>query len=204
MKLMIAIPCYDSMHYAFTKRLVNLIRHLEKMENVEFDVEIEGGTLVNFAREELVRKAINGGFTHVLWLDSDMIFEKDIVDKFIKLMDEEECDLVSGLYRSRHGGSMPILFKTLDPDERWDVYPTDAPFAIEGCGFGCAMTTTEMMQKILDEYGWCFMPTLKHGEDLAFCCRAKELGLKMMADPEVIVGHMGNAIIWPNRNSEYV
>ena len=71
MKLMVAVPTTDYVHAEFMKCLVKLSMHLAKC-GVDVDVHIVGGTLVYIARNRLAGRAISLGYTHVLWLDSDM------------------------------------------------------------------------------------------------------------------------------------
>ena len=78
-KLMIAVPCMDYMHCDFVKSLNALTIHLCR-EGWNFNVEIHSGTLVYFARNRLASKAINEGYTHILFLDSDMVFDENIVE----------------------------------------------------------------------------------------------------------------------------
>ena len=35
----------------------------------------------------------------------------------------------------------------------------------------------------------------RHREDLAFCMRAREAGYKILCDPSITLGHVGNTII---------
>ena len=203
MKVMIAIPSTGYMHYEFVDRLQKLTQHLSECNDISFGVEIHGGTLVHLAREELMRKAINGGYSHILWIDSDMIFDELSLDRLKNTMETEKCDLVSGIFRSRHGGLRSCLFKTLQPDERIEDFPREA-FSIEGCGMAFTLVKIELCHRIQDAYGHCFLPTAMYGEDLAFCFRAKELGCKMMANPDVKVGHMANGILWPDKNFDFI
>lgn len=203
MKLMIAIPSTGYMHYATVQSLANMTKHLAKIATLDFDVVIHGGTQVHLAREELTNKAIDGEYSHVLWIDSDMVFDNNAVDYLIKTMNEYNCDLVSGVFRSRHGGLNSCVFDTLQPDHRIDEYP-DNEFRIEGCGMAFVLTKTDMLQKIWNAYGHCFLPNAMYSEDLAMCHRAKLLGFNMMANPLAKVGHMCNGILWPNKSFEYI
>ena len=78
-RLLIAVPCMDYIHADFVKSLMNLTGHLQR-EGLRFHVEIMAGTLIYFARNSLCYKAINEDFTHILFLDSDMVFDEEIVE----------------------------------------------------------------------------------------------------------------------------
>ena len=96
MKLLIAMPSLDYMHSETVISLTRLIMRL-KDEGVDFDVEIKTGTLVYVARDRIAYKAIDEGFTHVLWLDADMVFNDDLLDDLMFC----EKDFVSGIAHGR-------------------------------------------------------------------------------------------------------
>lgn len=77
MKLLIAIPTTDQMPFQFVESLTKLIRRLDA-DNVAYDLVFQGGTLVYVGRDKLSLKAISGDYSHVLWLDSDMVFTEDL------------------------------------------------------------------------------------------------------------------------------
>ena len=170
MKLMIAIPTLDYVHFEFTRCLMGLVKQLQK-DGVDFDVCFLGGTLVYNGRDTLAAEAVNGGYTHVLWLDTDMVFNPDL---FYKL-EELKVPFVTGVYHSRHAPYASCIFTKLDPPDRVWNYPEE-PFAIEGCGFGCVLVETEVIKKLYQKYGMCFQPMQTFGEDIAFCIRAREQG----------------------------
>ncbi len=77
MKLLIAIPCMETVPVAFMTSLLRLTKKLTD-DGVNYEVGIESGTLVYRARDNLAGRAVNEGFSDVLWLDSDMVFEPEI------------------------------------------------------------------------------------------------------------------------------
>ena len=99
MRLLIGVPTLDYVHTEFMRCLIALINRLRD-DNITFDVDIESGTLVYLARERIAHKAVNEGYTHVLWLDSDMVFNADLLDD---LMFSGEA-FVSGVYHARRRG----------------------------------------------------------------------------------------------------
>lgn len=194
MKLMIAIPTLDYLHFEFTRCLAGLVKRLAA-DGVDFDVCFKGSTLVYQARDGLAAEAVNSGYTHVLWLDGDMLFDSDILYK----LQSHEKPFVTGVYSSRHHPYESVIFETLDPPTRPKKYP-DGLFEAQGCGFGCVLTETEMLAKVFRKHGFCFQPTPDFGEDLAFCIRAREEGYALWCDPTVKCGHIGHLVIWPDSN----
>lgn len=200
MKLLIGIPSLDYVHVEFLKSLTALIIRL-KNEGVNFDVQIESGTLVYCARDRIASKAINEGYTHVLWFDADMIFQDSILDD----LQFSGKPFVSGICQARRKGYHSALFSNLDLNklERFETpYPTDT-FEIAGCGFACVLIKTQILKDVMVQEGTCFLPMLSYGEDLAFCKRAKLLGHRIYAEPSAVLGHMAHIAIYPEDHERW-
>ena len=164
MRLLICVPALDYMHTEFAKSLTALVMRL-KDDGIDFDVCIISGTLVYIAREKLARKAVEEGFTHTLWLDSDMVFNEDLLDD---LMFSGE-DFVSGVYHARRPPHKSCIFKDIRLDsivKYDDEYPKDT-FEIAGCGFGCVLIKTDIIKKVYEKFGDAFLPMHGLGEDIA-------------------------------------
>ena len=199
MKLLIGIPSLDYMHTEFVKSLSALIIRL-KNDKVDFDVHIESGTLVYKARDAIASKAVNEGYTHVLWFDADMVFTDDIFDT----LNFHGKDFICGIFHARRPGYHSCLFKSLDLKhlERFEEYPTDV-FEIAGCGFACVLVSVEVLKAVFHRYGSCFLPLKYYGEDLAFCMRAHQVGYKIYADPTARVGHVGHITIYQEDHEKW-
>lgn len=200
MKLLIAIPTLDFMHTEFVKSLLNLTKQLNE-EGIPYEVKIISGTLVYLAREEIVSYALGYEFTHVLWLDSDMVFDGDVFDNLYEL----GKDFATAIFHARRPGHQSCIFKSLVPPERykWNEYP-DVPFLIKGCGMASTLTSTKVLKEVRDHFGNCFTPAYNLGEDLAFCKRADELGFEIWCEPFVRVGHIGHLTIYPEDEGRYL
>ena len=192
MKLLIAVPAHDQIHTLFTESLIGLIQRLHA-DGVGVDVKFITGTLVYAARDKLAAHAIQNGYTHVLWLDADMVFD----DELLYDLQFAHKDFVSGIARSRRWPYTSCLFSDLSRIERIDNYPGDT-FRIAGCGFACVLIKTSILKAVREKYGTCFLPTSDLGEDLAFCKRASDCGFAIWAEPAAKVGHIGNIVIYPD------
>lgn len=192
MKLLIGIPTLDFMHTEFVRSLTGLLVRL-KDDGVDFELDIESGTLVYLARERIAQKAINNGFDWVLWLDSDMVFSPSILDDLMFSGKE----FVSGIYHARRKGYASVIFKEYSGKvERFEEYPTDT-FKIAACGFGAVLTKTSVLKDVFTAYRTCFLPLPALGEDLAFCDRAHGIGCEIWCEPSVVCGHIGHITIYP-------
>ena len=199
MKLLIGVPTTDFVHVEFLKSLTGLIQRL-KDEGTDFELMIESGTLVYLARERIAHKAINEHFTHVLWLDADMIFNDDLVDDLMF----SGKDFITGICHARRKPYVPCFFRSLRPAvERFEDYPNEL-FEVAGCGMACVLIKTEILLDVMKHFGTCFCPEKDLGEDLAFCNRARYLNYHIFADPHVVIGHIGHVTIYPEDHREYM
>lgn len=197
MKLLVAIPSNDYMHYEFTACLIKLVEKL-KESGIDYEIAIQGGTLVYVARDKLAFKAIDDGFSHVLWLDADMIFNEDVLDDLLFA----GKSFVSAIYHGRRAPHLSCVFDQIYPDiVRYVDYPSNT-FKIAGCGFGCVLVAVDILKAVRLKYGTCFFPTRELGEDLAFCQRVSECGYEMFAEP-IKLGHIGHIKIYPEYRDLY-
>ena len=200
MKLLIAIPAMDFMVTEFVKSLLKLTNKL-KDDGIDFETRIEAGTLVYFARDKLARYAMNNTFTHVLWLDSDMVFEPEILED----LQFSGKPFVTGIAHGRRKPYMSCLFKSYTPEVvRWEYkdYPHNT-FEVAACGMACTLIETKILEDVIMKYNTAFTPTEYWGEDVAFCDRARSFGYKPYAEPGVRVGHVGHITIYPEDSFSY-
>ena len=194
-KLLIAVPCMDYVHVDFMNSLLNLCQHLQH-EGICYKAEIQSGTLIYFARNRLANKAVCENFTHILFLDSDMVFDESIVET-MRFMDK---DMVCGAFQSRRQPYGSCIFTSLNPVRRVKEYGM-VPFQVEGCGMACTMISTEIIKEVQSRYGNPFDPEqiegINFGEDTAFCWRARKCGYEIWCDPTVRIGHIAHVPIYP-------
>lgn len=193
MRLMVAVPTTDYVHAEFMKCLVGLTKKLAS-DGVDFEEQIIGGTLIYWARNRIAHRAIEGGFTHVLWLDSDMTFKPDIVDDLLW------CgkDMVCGAFVSRRPPYGPCVYTSIeDPANMTKVedFGTE-PFRVDGCGFATVLTSVSLLKAVMDRFDTCFMPTEQYGEDMAFCDRVKQIGGEIWCEPTVRPGHIAHVPVY--------
>lgn len=193
MKTLIAIPCMDMMHTDFVRSLIGL--------RVEGEVEFcfSQNSLVYDSRNLLAQKAVDRGFDRVLWLDSDMVFRPDLLERLgADLADGRE--LVSALYTTRKQPIRPAAYQRLGTEKRGGVEtPVAVPVReipeglreVEGVGFGCVLTSARLLKDVAKPYGRPFSPIDGFGEDFSFCLKARSLGFGLWLDGGVRVGHVG-------------
>lgn len=185
-------------HTDFMRSLIDL----EKPEGTVYAVI--KNTLIYNARNAFATNAVNMGIDRIMWFDSDVTFAPDTLIRLSKRMDEG-YDMVTGLYFTRKEGTKPVIFDNLvwrvqknglvqSGATYFEDYPLDSFFDVKGCGFGCVMTSVDLIKKVAEKCGAPFTPLFGIGEDLSFCHRVNELGVKIMCDSSIKCGHIGQKV----------
>lgn len=190
MKILVGVPCMESLPVEFVNSLMNL----KKIDLT--DIHLEPLSLVYIARERIIDMAIAGGYDYVLFIDSDMMFNRSLLSNLLK----SNKDIVTGLAMMRKPPYNPCIYKKIRvgaPGEtQTEVYKDyhEGLVEIEGCGMACCLIKTEVFKEIKKK-SLCFFPMPTLGEDLAFCVRARQCGYKIYADTRVKVGHLGKSVV---------
>lgn len=193
---LICLPMMDMVHTSFMTSLLNLKR-VGKCQ-----CAVAQSSLIYDARNNLSMQAIDSGSDYVLWLDSDMQFDSDLMERLSGHLDDGK-DIVTALYVKRTIPTGPVIYSEVDITKTdtglskpiavpYDDYPLNSVFEVEGCGFGACMVRTETLKRVTDTFGLPFSPLLGLGEDLSFCYRLKQLGIKIYCDSSIKMMHIGN------------
>ena len=195
MKVFVAIPSLDTVPALFCQSLALLQRAGDTI--VGFQV----GSLVYNARNELARQAIKSEADWVLWLDSDMVFEPDLLKKMLKVCEENDIDFLTGLCFRRKPPYTPTLFDRLDKMEHGASYTTimsvpEGRFKVGGCGFAGVLMSTDVLLSVAARFGGrMFDPLEGFGEDVSFCWRARQCGYEIWCDSDIELGHNGSMVV---------
>ena len=198
LKYMIAVPCMDAMPTPFVAALtalkrVGLTKHSFLANSLVYD-----------ARNMLAQEAIDTGVDRVLFLDSDMFFQPDMMERMAADLDTG-IDFVTGISFKRRFPTMPCIYKEVGLDVEnnkvigstkvFDDYPQDNLFQVAGCGFGAVMMNVSMLRDVWNKREKPFQPIPDAlGEDLSFCYLARTTGYKLWCDSRIKVGHVGQFI----------
>ncbi len=193
-KTLIAIPCMDEVPSLFCNSLATLNKEGDTV------LAMEMSSLIYHSRNHLVGKAIQLDADYMLWLDSDMVFQPDLLKGMMSTMSAHGLDILTGVYFRRVSPYTPVLLDKLEIDGK-RVESTNIKeipeglFEVAACGFGCVLMKTEVVFDVLAKFGPPFDPIHGVGEDLSFCWRARQCGYKIYADPSIWLGHVGKVTI---------
>lgn len=195
MKVFIAVPSMDTLPALFCQSLALLQRAGDTQ------IGFEVGSLVYNARNNLARQAIKSEADWVLWLDSDMVFGPDLLQRMLKVCTENGIDFLTALCFRRKPPFTPCLFDRLDKVDRGASYTAlmsvpDGRFKVGGCGFAGVLMSTDVLMSVASKFdGRMFDPLEGFGEDVSFCWRARQCGYDIWCDSEIEMGHVGNCIV---------
>lgn len=198
MKTLVAIPALDMVKTDFMTCLLAL-------KGVK-SIWVEVGSLVHMARNSLVLKAIDGGFDYICFIDSDMVFGPDLLQR-LEADAEKGYDFVTALNFRRALPTSPVIGKKLtwqkNPDgtvtheiEEYEDYPQNQLFEIQACGMAACIIKVEVLERIVNEMNCAPFEQLQQiGEDYSCCWRLQQLGVKMYCDSSIKTGHITNYTI---------
>lgn len=198
MRTLICIPCMDMVHTAFMQSLLSM-----RMPG-EVRFSISCSSLIYDARNKLAEQAIEGGYDRALWLDSDMTFGADTMERLSAHLDSG-IEIVTGIYFTRKSPVIPVIYdnvgyyeangKATPMAHSFMDYPRDTLVEVEGMGFGCVMMNVSLLKDIREKYGNPFTPVMGFGEDLSFCGRVVDSGRKIYCDTSIKCGHIAQSLV---------
>lgn len=163
--ILIATPTRDLVHAGYTYDLVNLIKH-----SSDTYYAVSQGTLLPNQRTTLVKKAIANHFSHILFIDSDMRFPKDTLERLYS----HKLPIIGANYTHRQSDETTSNISSKDK--------TDIE-TVEQIGFGVTLISLEVFLKTPEP--WFATPYDGEqfvGEDVFFCHKAKEAGYEIYVD----------------------
>lgn len=170
---------------------------------------IRGIPQVDVVRALLASDAMRAGFRETLWIDSDIVFEPDDVER----LREHGLPFTCGLYVKK--GRPEFAAKIAASVERVALGVGGGLVELDYVGFGFCHVRREVYEAVGRTLPVCegmydpakpltpyFQPmAVQHagkwhylGEDIAFCHRVREAGFKILADTRIRLGHVGRKV----------
>lgn len=149
----------------------------------------------------IVNEALEGNFTHIMFIDDDMIFNPDCIE----LLLANDVDVVSGLYIGRGWPFFPMFmdkyyeerYKEVEAGRfRWGILKGKPRLIeVEACGMGAFLIKTDCFKRFEHPHYFREEFVNKDGEylhsgcDLLFCKDLKDFGYKIHVDTRVPFQH---------------
>lgn len=174
-----------------TKTLVSVVKLVKKDPQNTFIMTWEGCN-VHQARINIVKEAQKANCTHLLFVDSDMVFDADAAEKLLN-RDKDIIGVNTNLRK------LPLTSTVKFHNEKGEKVfePNGELFECQAVGTGFMLIKMSVFDKLptpwffyeYDEKG-----DMKTGSDMWFCNKAREAGFKVFCDLSVKVGHIGDYI----------
>jgi hypothetical protein len=164
------------------------------------------GVLLADQRNELVKAFLKDGVAEwLLFLDTDIIFRPDLIQRLLHTAHARERPIVSGLYLLRIAGKVQPAWYGEVRVPISDI-PSMKPLQLEACGMGCCLIHKGVLESLRDtgpneEWRWFAYdldPLVKGkrmGEDITFCLRARRQGFTIWGDPSIRLGHVKSTVL---------
>jgi hypothetical protein len=139
----------------------------------------------NTAVKETLKEHGDDPEAYMVWMDSDVIPPPYAITNLLAY----GKDFVTGIYFQRTGKHWPVLAnykKDTDSFQWMAKWPKNIIAPIDGCGFGCCVTSIKMLKDI--EPLW--FEYKRFSEDFDFCLKAKKAGYQLYVDTGILCGHL--------------
>ena len=160
------------------------------------NIQLLKSSILYISRDNLVEAAIRAQADYIMFLDSDQIIYEDTIDRLATHLDNGE-DIVTTLIFRKDPPYQPCVFSEQKELENrqislkyYDIETQDLtkPFYVESCGLGCAMIKLDIFKNINQPW---FLPRPYTGEDISFMWEVRQKGYKILCDPTIEIGHIG-------------
>ncbi|GIH19788.1 hypothetical protein [Rugosimonospora africana] len=182
-------------------------------------------------RNEGAARFLAGSAEWLWWIDTDMGFTPDTVDRLVAAADPDLRPVVGGLCFSVRelepdgfGGHrvmpMPTIFDNREPPGVWPFYeprpdiPPDTLVRCDATGAACLLIHRGALERMAARFGPTWFDTVHSGtgatlgEDLSFCRRLGELGIPVYVHTGVRTTHHKDVWVgvedYPRQESHHV
>lgn len=179
---------------SFGASLCGLVHRTSRLDGIITNLSIMQGSGIVRAREQAIASSLDKGFTHVLFLDDDMVFPSTLLEELLA----HDKDIVGINYARKEPGNRTLLTFAKDGTPITSA-GKEGVEEIGWLGFGGVLVRLEAVKDIelpLFEIRW--IPERKDylGEDFYFCMKAQSHGLQIYIDHNLSnkCGHVGDFV----------
>jgi hypothetical protein len=186
MRISLAIVTRSEIHIETAMCLMLMLRETQH----EFHINFRKGTYIHELRNDCVREARIANADYLMFIDSDMTFPPDGINKLIA----HNKEVVGGMYNMK---SLPPTntIKMLDDNgNRATSFTIPLQlFKAHAIPTGFMLIQMEAIKSMKFPFEFDREPDGGLiGEDVLFCMRCQELGFDIWCDPTIRIGHIGD------------
>lgn len=208
-KLFIGLPVYGAMDAQFAQCLINL--HLDPPCDEFLVCPNLGDSLVSRSRNTITANFLATDATHLLFLDSDLIFSPEHVKRIVT----HDVEIVGGFYPKKCEGPLQWVCNAMDGEK---IEPLENGLQrVKYVGTGFMLVKREVFTKMIERYPEIQFKADQTGrvehdfwsvgvhqfqdgsrrylsEDWYFCQRWIDMGGEIWGDTKIIARHVGHAV----------
>lgn len=194
-RIAVCVPCRDMLHSMFTYSLVQMIQWSHSSNQI-VSVFMDTGTIISRQRQSLAQNALANGFTHILWLDSDMTFPPNTCE----LLLAHNKEIVACNYSTRTLPKKGVAYKQFGD---WNsdtevIQSANRLEEVDAVGMGCMLVKSSIFDNLAlpwFDISWNEQFNDFLGEDFYFCTKCKTKGYKIYIDTHTSqkIQHVGTA-----------
>lgn len=186
-------------HWRFHKSVIDLLT--THPDVVPFSAQ--SGALIARSREQLAWMVADSDATHLLFVDTDMAFEPDVVDKLLA----HDVPIVGAWYHGLNPATEKtyvVVYRQKGDEMELFKSPGKGLQEVAALGMGCTLIKREVLEAFAKLYpdrpNLCMFREDRRGkdsvgEDVYFCQKAKEMGFASYVDWDTQAGHMKTVMI---------
>lgn len=196
-KLFIAVPSCRDWKVPFGSSFMGVVHHIMhdqlggRLEGLQL-YTMAGASILSRARQIALRKAYEGGFTHLLMLDDDMSFPSDTVHRLVS----HNLPFVAANYCRKVPGKPISISFDLEGNSTESAGKSGLE-EVQFVGAGLTLIDIEAIKHVPEPHFEVIWDENKQdywGEDIYFCQKLRVHGVKIHIDHDLSqkVGHIGD------------
>ena len=183
--VVIGIPTPEYVHSDFALANLPQIINVAKKKGYKLSLMSKTGVRTDSNRNQILNTVLKSDADAILWLDADMVYDVDIVDKLYTA----DKNVIGTTYYKRSYPYYPVVYvkngNEVNPYSPVDLGDKpEIPLIVDGIGFGGMMVKTSFYRSLGEDmwhrYGDNFQiptaTTKKESHDLVFCQTTQEHG----------------------------
>jgi hypothetical protein len=202
-KVFVGIPLSDSVHSEFFRTFFSA-QYLLPQEGTSYVEFVKWGNVCK-NRNDIVKKFLEGDYSHLFFMDSDMRFPEFTLSRLLA----HDKDVVGGYYTTKiNPFRSTVLVENGRPGISELTYnPTTGDYLkqVGAIATGCMLIKRHVLEGMKWPWFW-YRPEHDRqefaSEDVTFCDEARARGFEVWCDFSLCCGHVGHMVVSPFVDAE--